>query len=45
MWFQLKEEFGKRWTKGEDYFRLDGSTSAQLRQQWASIFNDPENHQ
>ncbi|XP_076468089.1 uncharacterized protein LOC143298937 isoform X2 [Babylonia areolata] len=41
---ELKEEFGKRWTKGEDYFRLDGSTSAQMRQHWAGVFNDPENH-
>ncbi|KAL8573406.1 hypothetical protein ACOMHN_032421 [Nucella lapillus] len=41
---ERKEEFGKRWTKGEDYFRLDGSTSAQMRQHWAGVFNDPENH-
>ncbi|XP_070197492.1 transcriptional regulator ATRX homolog isoform X3 [Littorina saxatilis] len=41
---ELKEQFGKRWTKGEDYFRLDGSTSAQMRQHWAGVFNDPENH-
>ncbi|XP_076446217.1 uncharacterized protein LOC143283763 [Babylonia areolata] len=42
---ELKEQFGKRWVKGEDYFRMDGSTSAQMRQHWASIFNDPDNLQ
>ncbi|ESO93813.1 hypothetical protein LOTGIDRAFT_105088 [Lottia gigantea] len=36
--------FGKSWTKGADYFRMDGSTSVALRQSWAEHFNDPENY-
>ncbi|RUS80227.1 hypothetical protein EGW08_012023 [Elysia chlorotica] len=39
-----KEEFGRSWTKGLDYYRMDGSTSAQNRQAWAANFNDIENH-
>ncbi|XP_067663405.1 transcriptional regulator ATRX-like isoform X2 [Haliotis asinina] len=35
--------FGKTWTKGADYFRMDGSTSPQLRSQWSEHFNDPDN--
>ncbi|XP_071500793.1 uncharacterized protein [Diadema antillarum] len=31
------------WVKGEDYFRMDGSTPAHLRQRWSEIFNDLEN--
>ncbi|EDO44496.1 predicted protein [Nematostella vectensis] len=33
----------ENWCKGCDYFRMDGSTSVQLRQRWADIFNDPDN--
>ncbi|XP_050416809.1 transcriptional regulator ATRX, partial [Patella vulgata] len=36
--------FGKCWTKGADYFRMDGSTSVSLRQSWAEHFNNPENY-
>ncbi|XP_061189382.1 transcriptional regulator ATRX-like [Saccostrea echinata] len=39
------EEFGKHWTLGEDYFRMDGSHSAQARKNMAEKFNDPENYQ
>ncbi|GFS20517.1 alpha thalassemia/mental retardation syndrome X-linked homolog [Elysia marginata] len=39
-----KEEFGRSWTKNLDYYRMDGSTSAQNRQLWAANFNDIENH-
>ena len=31
------------WCRGCDYFRMDGSTSAQMRKRWADIFNDGEN--
>ena len=31
------------WDKGIDYVRMDGSTSAQNRREWAEMFNDPEN--
>ncbi|XP_072040864.1 LOW QUALITY PROTEIN: uncharacterized protein [Amphiura filiformis] len=31
------------WIKGEDYFRMDGSTSAAYRHRWCDIFNDIEN--
>ena len=31
------------WEKGIDYVRMDGSTSAQNRKEWAEMFNDPEN--
>lgn len=33
----------ENWCRGCDYFRMDGSTSAHLRQRWADIFNDPDN--
>ncbi|KAJ8297889.1 hypothetical protein KUTeg_024420 [Tegillarca granosa] len=36
--------FGKHWTKGEDYFRMDGSTNPQQRKDMAIAFNDPENY-
>ena len=36
--------YGKHWTKGEDYYRMDGSTSAEKRKDMASKFNDPENY-
>lgn len=36
--------FGRSWTKNLDYYRMDGSTSAQQRQSWASSFNDMENY-
>ncbi|BFZ24319.1 hypothetical protein BsWGS_27358 [Bradybaena similaris] len=36
--------FGRSWTKNLDYYRMDGSTSAQQRQAWASSFNDMENY-
>jgi len=28
------------WDKGIDYVRMDGSTSAQNRKDWAEMFND-----
>lgn len=31
------------WCRGCDYFRMDGSTSAQMRKRWADIFNEEEN--
>lgn len=39
------ESFGKHWTLGEDYFRMDGSHSAQARKDMATKFNDPDNYQ
>lgn len=39
------ELFGKHWTLGEDYFRMDGSHSAQARKDMAAKFNDPDNYQ
>ncbi|OWF43774.1 Transcriptional regulator ATRX [Mizuhopecten yessoensis] len=36
--------FGKQWTKGADYLRMDGSTSAQHRKALAESFNNPENY-
>ena len=33
----------ENWCRGCDYFRMDGSTSAHLRQRWADIFNDTDN--
>ena len=39
-----KEQFGRSWTKNLDYYRMDGSTSAQNRQLWAANFNDIENY-
>ncbi|WAQ98083.1 ATRX-like protein [Mya arenaria] len=43
---ELKErlsQFGKCWTKGADYFRMDGSTSSVHRKAAQDQFNDPEN--
>ncbi|XP_067126191.1 transcriptional regulator ATRX homolog isoform X2 [Centruroides vittatus] len=31
------------WIHGIDYFRMDGSTNADLRKRWIEIFNDEEN--
>ncbi|XP_012940516.1 transcriptional regulator ATRX [Aplysia californica] len=39
-----EEMFGRQWTKNLDYYRMDGSTSAQNRQAWAQSFNDLENY-
>ena len=36
-------EYGKNWTKGADYFRMDGSTNAQNRKASQAMFNDEEN--
>ena len=44
IYFHQSEMFGKSWTKGADYFRMDGSTSVQLRSAWSAHFNDPENY-
>ena len=33
----------ENWCRGCDYFRMDGSTSAAMRQRWADIFNDEDN--
>ncbi|KAL3879997.1 hypothetical protein ACJMK2_032269 [Sinanodonta woodiana] len=38
------KEFGKNWSKGVDYFRLDGSTNPQNRKKYADSFNDIENY-
>ncbi|XP_033631300.1 transcriptional regulator ATRX homolog isoform X2 [Asterias rubens] len=32
------------WVKGEDYFRMDGSTSAAFRKTWAETFNKVKNY-
>ncbi|XP_022086719.1 transcriptional regulator ATRX-like isoform X2 [Acanthaster planci] len=32
------------WVKGEDYFRMDGSTNAAFRKAWATTFNDMKNY-
>ena len=46
--FQQDEEdptqFGRSWTKGLDYYRMDGSTGVQSRQACAQAFNDIENY-
>ena len=34
----------ENWCRGCDYFRMDGSTSAALRQRWADSFNDKDNN-
>jgi SNF2 family DNA or RNA helicase len=31
------------WCRGCDYFRMDGSTSVQMRKRWSDIFNDEQN--
>ncbi|CAG5116055.1 unnamed protein product, partial [Candidula unifasciata] len=36
--------FGRSWTKNLDYYRMDGTTSAQNRQSWATSFNDIDNY-
>ena len=33
----------ENWCRGCDYFRMDGSTSASMRQRWAEIFNSKDN--
>ena len=33
----------ENWCRGCDYFRMDGSTSVNMRQRWADIFNDEHN--
>ena len=33
----------ENWCRGCDYFRMDGSTSAAMRQRWADTFNDEDN--
>ena len=33
----------ENWCRGCDYFRMDGSTSVNMRQRWADIFNDEDN--
>ncbi|CAH1777536.1 unnamed protein product [Owenia fusiformis] len=33
-----------QWSKGVDYFRMDGSSNAQQRKRSAEEFNDPENY-
>ncbi|XP_052089587.1 transcriptional regulator ATRX-like isoform X3 [Mytilus californianus] len=38
------EMFGKTWLKGQDYLRMDGSTSAPLRADMAKNFNNPDNY-
>ncbi|XP_038056819.1 transcriptional regulator ATRX homolog isoform X2 [Patiria miniata] len=42
----LSEQVGGigSWVKGEDYFRMDGSTSAAFRKAWAQTFNDMNNY-
>ncbi len=31
------------WRPNQDYFRLDGQTSPELRKNWCNSFNNPEN--
>ena len=33
----------ENWCRGCDYFRMDGSTSVNMRKRWADIFNDEDN--
>ncbi|KAL4229967.1 hypothetical protein ACF0H5_010356 [Mactra antiquata] len=35
--------YGRNWTKGADYFRMDGSTNSQNRKAAQDMFNDSEN--
>jgi len=37
-------QYGKSWTKGGDYFRMDGSTSSHHRKAAQDMFNNPENY-
>ncbi|XP_053400537.1 transcriptional regulator ATRX-like [Mercenaria mercenaria] len=38
------KQYGKSWSKGLDYFRMDGSTNSQNRKASQDMFNDPENY-
>ncbi|XP_022128555.2 uncharacterized protein LOC111002675 [Pieris rapae] len=33
-----------KWSLGRDYYRLDGSVPAEVRQKWCREFNAPQNH-
>lgn len=39
----IVEDVSGSWIHGIDYFRMDGSTNADLRKRWIEIFNDEEN--
>lgn len=39
----LLSEFNSNWDKGLDYFRLDGSTSSDCRNNWCKVFNQASN--
>jgi transcriptional regulator ATRX len=44
---EIKETLGNNassWSMGLDYFRLDGSTSAENRNIWCRAFNREDNH-
>ncbi|XP_054711229.1 transcriptional regulator ATRX homolog [Uloborus diversus] len=38
-----QENLSGSWIKGRDYFRMDGSTSADFRKSYIDMFNNPEN--
>ncbi|XP_013386812.1 transcriptional regulator ATRX [Lingula anatina] len=40
---KAEDGFQRTWVQGADYYRMDGSTPAQTRQNWAEEFNDPDN--
>lgn len=35
--------YGKSWTQGEDFFRIDGSVTLKVREECCSKFNDVKN--
>merc|ERR1719326_873852 len=39
----MERTFLTTWVHGEDYFRMDGSTSIERRKKWCSNFNRPSN--
>ena len=42
---ELERSFLGTWIHGKDYYRMDGSTSADTRKKWCNYFNKPANTQ
>lgn len=43
MFYVVKFSGEGKWLRNIDYYRLDGSTTAQSRKKWAEEFNDETN--
>lgn len=43
LFFLVKFPGEGKWLRNIDYYRLDGSTTAQSRKKWAEEFNDETN--